>query len=186
MNRHVDASYIAIARIARTRGNRGEVLADLYTDNPERLDDLDEVWLEFDGGGQQKAAGSARKKLKKLEDVWDHKGRKVLKFEGVDTISDAEEWVGCWVMIPADKAMELPEGTYFNHDLIGCAVSGLDGTLVGTVSEVLNIADNTQLVVRGGGREYLIPAVKSICVEVSIPDKRIIIDPPEGLMDLGR
>jgi 16S rRNA processing protein RimM len=176
----VDTSFIAIARIARTRGNRGEVLADIYTDNPDRFDDLGEVWLEFDDGRRQ-----ARTR-KKLEDVWDHKGRKVLKFEGVDTISDAEAWAGCWVMVPADQAMELPEGTYFNHDLVGCAVSGIDGTPIGTVSEVLDIADNAQLVVRGGGREYLIPAVKNICVEVSIPDKRILIDPPEGLMDLGK
>jgi len=172
-------SFIAIARIARTRGNRGEVLADLHTDDQDRFDDLDEVWLEFDDDRRQ-----ARTR-KTLEDVWEHKGRKVLKFEGVDTISDAEAWVGCWVMIPADQAMELPEGTYFNHDLVGCAVSDLDGTPIGKVSRVLDIAGNTQLVVRGGGREYLIPAVKDICVEISIPDKRIIIDPPEGLMDLG-
>jgi 16S rRNA processing protein RimM len=179
MDKSAKSSFIAIARIARTRGNRGELLADLHTDNPDRFDDLDEVWLEFDDGRRQ------ARTLKKLEDVWDHKGRKVLKFEGVDTISDAEAWAGCWVMVPADRAVELPEGTYFNHDLVGCAVSGLDGTLIGKVSEVLDIADNTQLVVRGGGREYLIPAVKSICVEVSIPDKRIVIDPPEGLLDLG-
>ena len=175
-----DASFIAIARIARTRGNRGEVLADLYTDNPDRFDDLEEVWLEFDDGRRQ------ARTIKKLEDVWDHKGRKVLKFEGVDTISDAEAWVGCWVMIPADQAVKLPHGTYFNHDLVGCTVRGLDGTPIGTVSGILGIADNAQLIVRGGSREYLVPAVKSICVEVSIPDKRIIIDPPEGLMDLGQ
>ncbi|MCL2878320.1 MAG: ribosome maturation factor RimM [Acidobacteria bacterium] len=179
MDKPADTSFIAIARIARTRGNRGEVLADLYTDNPERFNDLDEVWLEFNDGRRQARI------QKKLEDVWDHKGRKVLKFEGVDTISDAEAWAGYWVMIPADQAVKLPEGTYFNHDLVGCAVSGLDGTLIGTVSEVLDIADNSQLVVRGGGREYLIPAVKSICVKVSIPDKRIIIDPPEGLLGLN-
>ena len=172
-------SFIAIARIARTRGNRGEVLADPYTDNPDRFDDLDEVWLEFDDGRRQSRT------RKKLEDVWEHKGRKVLKFEDVNTISDAEAWVGCWVMVPADQVIELPEGTYFNHDLVGCAVSCLDGTLAGTVSEVLDIAGNSQLVVRGGGREYLIPAVRNICVEVSIPDKRIIIDPPEGLMDIA-
>ena len=171
-------SFVAIARIARTRGNRGEVVADIYTDNPDRFDDLDEVWLEFDDGRRQSRTA------KKLEDVWDHKGRKVLKFEGVDTISDAEAWVGCWVMIPADQAVKLPEGTYFNHDLIGCAVCKTDGTLIGTVKEILDISNNTQLVVRGGGREFLIPAVKNICVEVSIPDRRIIIDPPEGLMDL--
>ena len=179
MDKPADTSFIAIARIARTRGNRGEVLADLYTDNPERFDDLDEVWLEYDDGRRR------TRTRKKLEDVWEHKGRKVLKFEGVDTINDAGVWAGCWVMIPADQAVELPEGTYFNHDLIGCAVHGLDGTLIGTVSGVLDIADNRQLVVRGGGREHLIPAVKSICVNVSIADKRITIDPPEGLMDLG-
>jgi 16S rRNA processing protein RimM len=179
MDKPVGTSFIAIARIARTRGNRGEVLADIYTDNPNRFDDLDEVWLESDDGRRQ-----ARTR-KKLEDVWEHKGRKVLKFEGVDTIGDAEALAGCWVMIPANQAVELPEGTYFNHDLVGCAVSGIDGTLIGTVSGILDIADNAQLVVRGSGREYLVPAVKSICVEVSIPDKRIIIDPPEGLMDLG-
>ena len=171
-------SFIAIARIARTRGNRGEVLADLYTDHPDRFDDLDEVWLESGDG--------RRRTQKKLEDAWEHKGRKVLKFEGVNTISDAEDWVGCWVTVPSDQVVELPEGTYFNHDLVGCSVICLDGTPIGTVSEVLDIENNSQLVVRGGGREYLVPAVKSICVEVSISDKRITIDPPEGLMDLGK
>jgi len=176
MDKSGKTSHIAIARIARTRGNRGEVLADLHTENPDRFDDLSEVWLEYDNG---------RHFIKKIEDAWDHKGRKVLKFEGVDTISDAETVVGCWVTIPADQAMELPEGTYFNHDLIGCSVIGIDGSLIGTVRDVLDIADNSQLVVRGGGREFLIPAVKNICIEVSIPDKRIIIDPPEGLLDLA-
>jgi 16S rRNA processing protein RimM len=174
-----EGSFIAIARIARTRGNRGEVVADLYTDNPGRFDDLQEVWLEFDDGRKQTRVKKA------LEDAWDHKGRKILKFAGLDTISAAETVVGCWVTVPADQAVKLPEGTYFNHDLVGCAVSGIDGTLIGTVKDVLDIADNTQLVVRGGGREYLIPAVKRICVEISITDKRIIIDPPEGLLDLG-
>lgn len=181
MDKPVDASFIAVARIARTRGNRGEVLADLYTDNPARFDDLDEVWLEFDGEKRQTPA----RIQKKLENVWEHNGRKVLKFEGVDSIGDAEAWVGCWVTVPAGKAAALPEGTYFNHDLVGCDVSGIDGTFIGTVGGILDIAENPQLVVRGGGREYLIPAVKSICVEVSVADKRIVVDPPEGLMDLG-
>ena len=178
MDKTGETPFIAIARIARTRGNRGEVLVDIYTDNPGRFDDLSEVWLEFDDDRRQPRT------LKKLQDVWEHKGRKVLKFEGVDTISEAEAWVGCWVVIPADRVTELPEGTYFNHDLIGCSVNRLDGTLVGMVSGVLDIADNSQLIVRDGDREYLVPAAKSICVEVSIPDKRIIINPPEGLMDL--
>jgi len=173
-----EASYIAVARIARTRGNRGEVLADLHTGSAGRFDDFDDVWLEFDDG--------RRRISKKLEDVWEHKGRTVLKFEGVDTINDAETLIGCWVTIPEGHAVDLPENTYFNHDLVGCAVIDTDGTPIGTVNRVLDIAGNAQLVVRQGGREHLIPAVKNICVEISIPDKRIVIDPPEGLLGLGQ
>lgn len=174
-------SFITVARIARIRGNRGEVLADLHTDYPERFDDLEEVWLESGDGGRQSRV------RKTLEDAWDHKGRKVLKFAGVDTIDDAEPFVGCWVVVPVEQAVQLPEGTYFDHDLVGCAVQDVHRAEVGTVTEVLRIAGNTQLVVRssgGDGREYLIPAVASICVKIAIPEKQIVIDPPDGLLDL--
>jgi 16S rRNA processing protein RimM len=74
-------SFITIARIARTRGNRGEILADLYTDYPDRFEALEEVWLKFDDGRRQHMA---------LEDSWEHKGRRVMKFAGVDSIGSAE------------------------------------------------------------------------------------------------
>jgi 16S rRNA processing protein RimM len=170
-------AFIAIARIARTRGNRGEVLADLYTDFPDRFNALEEVWLEFADGHRLRVS---------IEDTWEHKGRRVLKFAGVNDIGSAEAYVGCWVQIPADQAMTLPEGTYFDHDLIGCSVQDAGGTYVGVVEEVLRIAGNSQLVVKGPDREYLIPAVDSICIEISVKDKKIRIDPPEGLMDLGK
>jgi 16S rRNA processing protein RimM len=170
-------SFIAIARIARTRGNRGEVLADLYTDFPDRFDALDEVWLEFPDGRRQRAA---------LEDTWEHKRRRVLKFAGVDTINSAEDYVGCWIMIPADQAVPLPEGTYFDHDLVGCSVKDTHGIELGIVSEILRIAGNNQLVVKNRNREYLIPVVDDICAEIDIKGKQIIVDPPEGLMDLGQ
>jgi len=177
-----DAEFIAIAKIARARGNRGEVLADLHTDYPERFDGLEEVWLEFDDNGRQ---GRASRVKKTIEDVWEHKGRTVLKFAGVDTIGDAEALAGCWVVVPRDQAVPLPEGTYFDHDLVGCEVEDVRGVRAGTVAEVLRIADNAQLVVRGqGGQEHLIPAVASICVKISVAEKKIVIDPPEGLMEL--
>jgi 16S rRNA processing protein RimM len=170
-------SYIAIARIARTRGNRGEVLADLHTDFPDRFRSLEEVWLEFYDGHRQCMA---------LEESWQHKGRIVLKFLGVDTISSAEHYVGCWVQIPIDKATRLPEGTYFDHDLIGCSVEDVHGSRLGVVCDILRIAGNSQLVVRNAGREFMIPAVERICIRISIAEKRILVDPPEGLMDLDK
>ena len=169
-------SFITIARIARTRGNRGEVLADLYTDFPDRFNLLSEVWLVPDDGHRQRLT---------LEHSWEHKGRRVLKFAGVDTISSAETYVGCWVEIPAVQAMPLPDGTYFDHDLVGCSIQDIRGKQIGVVAEVLHFAGSSQLVVKHLDRELLIPAVESICVRISIEEKQILIDPPEGLMDLG-
>ncbi len=170
-------SYIAIARIARTRGNRGEVLADMYTDFPDRFHALEEVWLEFADGRRMRVA---------LKEAWEHQGRQVLKFAGIDDIGAAEALVGCWVQIPSEQAVKLPEGTYFDHDLIGCLVQDIHGTAVGVVDDILRIAENSLLVVKGSGREHLIPAVASICVRISIEEKQILIDPPEGLLDLGK
>jgi 16S rRNA processing protein RimM len=171
------SSFIAIARIARTRGNRGEVLADLYTDFPDRFNALEEVWLEFLDGHRVRVA---------VEETWEHKDRIVLKFSGIDNIGAAEAFVGCWVQVPAEQAVKLPEGTYFDHDLIGCSVRDTRGNLLGVVHEVLRIAGNSQFVVKGTDREYLIPAVDSICIRISIAEKQILIDPPEGLMDLDK
>ncbi len=170
-------SFIAIARIARTRGNRGEVLADLYTDFPDRFDVLQEVWLEFPDGRNEQVT---------LENNWEHKGRRVLKFAGIDSISSAKKYAGCWVVIPADQAVKLPEGSYFDHDLVGCSVKDIQGNKLGIVSEILRIAGNNQLVVKDLEREYLIPVVDSICVEIDIDGKQITVDPPEGLMDLDQ
>jgi 16S rRNA processing protein RimM len=152
-------------------------LADLYTDFPDRFSALEKVWLEFADGRQE---------CKAIEESWEHKGRRVLKFAGINDIGSAEAYVGCWIQIPAEQAMKLPEGTYFDHDLVGCSVEDTRGSHLGVVDEVLRISGNSQLVIREAGREYLIPAVDSICIRISIEEKRIVIDPPEGLMDLGK
>jgi 16S rRNA processing protein RimM len=170
-------SFIAIGRVARTRGIRGEVVTDLHTDFPDRFDDLEEVWLEFANGRRQRMA---------LEESWEHKGRRVLKFSGVDNIDAAEAYVGSWVVLPAEQAVPLPEGTYFDHDLVGCIVRDVLGNRLGIVHEVRHIAGNALLVVKNEGQEFLIPAVDSICIKISVEEKQILIDPPEGLMDLGK
>ena len=177
MEPDLSPSFIAIARIARTRGNRGEVLADLYTDFPDRFDALEEVWLESEQGRRQRMA---------VEESWEHKGRRVLKFAGVDSISSAEDYVGNWIVIPADQAALLPEGTYYDHDLVGCTIQDVHGNRLGVVQGVHRIAGNNLLAVSNGKNEYLIPAVESICKQISIQEKQITVDLPEGLMDLGK
>ena len=170
-------SFIAIARIVRPRGNRGEVLADSHTDFPARFDLLRDVWLSFPDGHRQ---------LFVLEDCWEHKGRLVFKFAGVDSIDSAARLAGAWVEVPTDQAVTLPPGSYFDHDLAGCEVWTSQGKILGKVAEVLRITGNSQLVVRGEDGEFLVPATAEICREISTEQKRIVVELPEGLIDLNK
>jgi len=169
-------SYIAIARIIRSRGNRGEVVVELHTDFPERFSLLKRVWVEFPDG---------RRESLELENCWDHQGRQVLKFRAIDTISDAEKLAGAWIEIEPEQAMPLPAGAYWDRDLIGCRLRTNDGRFVGVVKDVLRIAGNDQLVVAGDQGEFMVPAVAAFCKEISIARKEIVVDLPEELINLN-
>jgi 16S rRNA processing protein RimM len=170
-------AFLAIARITRPRGNRGEVIADLCTDFPERFNLLRQVWLEF---------GDQHRERVLLEACWMQKGRPVLKFAGIDSISEAERLAGTWVEVESAEATPLPYGSYFDHDLVGCSVTTIDGRILGRVTDILRIAGNSQLVVEDGQVELLIPAVEAFCKQVSIATKEILVDIPEGLIELNR
>ena len=167
---------IAIARIARPQGIRGEVIADLLTDFPERFAQLDEVRVV-------KPDGTAT--VARLEKARLQQGRVVLKFAGCDTRNAAEALRDARVMVPRDQVVSLPADTYFEFDLVDCAVVARDGAVIGKVASVQNFGAAPLLVVPdGAGREHLIPLASSICVDVDVTHKRIVIEPPEGLLDL--
>jgi 16S rRNA processing protein RimM len=170
-------SFIAIARIVRPRGNRGEVLADLHTVFPGRFEQLEEIWLEYP---------DQRRERRLLENSWQHHGRVVLKLSGTNSIAEAKALVGVWVEVEVDQAVSLPDGTYFDHDLIGCTIYSAHGEELGAVSDILHIPGNDQLVVQGKRQEVLIPARSDICTDVSVERKRITVDLPEGLIDLNK
>ncbi|NWG12912.1 MAG: 16S rRNA processing protein RimM [Acidobacteria bacterium] len=169
--------FSAVARIARIRGNRGEVLAEPYSDFPERYRNLRNVWLEFADQHREHAL---------VEAVWEHKGRQVLKFAGIDSISQASRLVGAWVLVEPDETVSLAVGSFFDHDLVGCRVIDGRGTELGVVSGIHKIPGNDLLVVNGAHGEILIPAVGVLCREISLPRKQIIVDLPEGLIELNR
>ncbi len=177
MEPNAHPSFIAIARIARPRGNCGEVLADSHTDFPARFHLLTDVWLTFADGRRQPFV---------LEDCWEHKGRMVLKFAGVDSINAAGGLAGAWVEVPADQAVKLPPGSYFDHDLEGCEVRDGAGKILGKVAKVIRIAGNNQLLVEGEHGEFFIPASAEICREISTEQKKIVVELPEGLIDLNK
>jgi len=165
---------VAIAKIVKPRGLRGEVVADLLTDFPARFEDLEDVI--------GLSPSDVRSDLK-IENFWFQKDRVVLKFHGVDTVEAADELRGIEVCIPESDAVDLEEGEFFDWQLTGCEVETVDGEKVGTVRELLRTGGTEVLVVENGNREYLIPFAEAICLEVDIGAKKIRIDPPDGLLE---
>ena len=164
---------VAIARISKPRGLRGEVVADLLTDFPERFEISSDVIGVTTNG---------RTDLK-IEKFFFQKGRIVLKFAGFDSIESADTLRNVEVCIPESDVAELDEDEFFDWQLEGCEVETIDGEKIGSVLELLRTGGTEVLVVKGSEKEYLIPFAEAICVEVDIENKRIRIDPPEGLLD---
>jgi 16S rRNA processing protein RimM len=165
---------VAIARIVRPRGLLGECIAEILTDFPERFDGLkDAVGLTPAGD---------RLELK-IESFWFQKGRVVLKFAGFDTVETAETLRGCEVCVDESEAVKLDEGEYFDWQLEGCEVVSVEGKPIGTVRELMRTGGTEILVVDGTEKEYLIPFAETICLEVDVEKKQIVVDPPEGLLE---
>lgn len=165
---------IAVARLVKVRGNRGELLAESLTSFPERFAKLDRVTLDKNG---------VRREFR-VDRVWFHDGRPVFGFEGIDSIGAAEPWAGADVRIPESQRMPLGEGEYYVSDLVGCEVRLLGtGERAGTVEDAIESAGRWLLEIGGGA---LIPFVPAICPRVDAAARVIWIDPPEGLLDLAK
>jgi len=172
-----DASEdVVIARIARARGIRGEVACDIETDFPERFDSLDHVTVWMPGGDRLLLA---------VEDHWFHKGRVILKFEGYDTMTAAEQLVGGRLVVAeADRAV-LDQDQFFEYDIVGAEVFTTEGVSLGQVARLMRTGGTDLLVVESETkREHLIPFADDICTEVDVNNRRITINPPDGLLDL--
>ena len=119
----------------------------------------------------------------RVEQVWHHDGKPVVKFAGIDTISDAEPWSGADILVPESERAGPEEGEFSYADLIGCRV--IADLEIGTVAGVEDYGGAPLLrVERLDGRELLIPFARAICREIDVAAKLIRIDPPQGLLDL--
>ncbi|MFN2514774.1 MAG: ribosome maturation factor RimM [Pyrinomonadaceae bacterium] len=169
-------ALIIVARAIRTRGLKGELVADILTDFPERFEDVSKL----SGIG----LGGERKQLE-LESYWFQNDRMVLKFSGYDTIESAKTLVGFEFGIPEAERVQLSKDEFYDWELEGCLVGIAGGSAIGKVREVMRTGGVELLVVEDDAqREHFIPMAQSIVVEIDIPRKTILIDPPEGLLDL--
>jgi 16S rRNA processing protein RimM len=133
---------VAIARVVRPRGLRGEVVAEVLSDFPERFNGLVGVTALLEGDSREL----------KIEEHWFQKDRIVLKFADCDTVDDAERLRGAEICVGETEAVELSDDEYFDWQLVGCTVTSVAGETLGTVTGLM----------RTGGTEIL---------SVYLPDK---------------
>lgn len=165
---------VAIARLVKTRGLRGEIVADVLTDFPERFENLKTVFAVAPNGETSEL---------EIENFWFQKNRIIFKFAGFDSIEAAENLRGYEICVAENQAVELEADEFFDWELENCAVETVEGESIGKVKEILRTGGTEILVVAGETKEYLIPFAETICTEVDVENKLIKIDAPEGLLD---
>ena len=199
MSVSAEQRFVTVARILRARGNKGEVAAELLTDFPERLPEIKEMFLRAESGGRRAVA------LRKFWVDRNHPGKAVFHFEGIDSINDAERLRGLEVQISFEQRAEVPSGSFFVTDLIGCSVFEIAATASPMSSSPCSLADAPVLLGKvrdvyfpGEGQpgtpllavdtsrgEVLVPLAEDICTMIEITARRIEVKLPEGLRDLN-
>jgi 16S rRNA processing protein RimM len=165
---------LLVGRIARSHGNKGQVIVNPETDFAEE---------RFKAGATVLVGSAATPR--QIVSARFHQGRPVLGLDGIDTIDAADALAGEELKMPLSGMGTLPTGTYYRHDLIGCVVEDTDGRLIGEVANVEGPMEASRLVINAPHGEVLIPLVADICVDVDPAARRIRVAAPRGLIELN-
>ena len=170
--------FITLALVLKTQGRHGEVAAELHSDIPDR----------FAAGMKLFALGKTEGQRRELEveEVWPHKGLLVLKFRGVDSISDAEVLVGCELQVPSAERAELEQGWTYVSDLIGSEV--LDrGNNIGRIEDVQFGAGEAPLLIvaNGAGKKFDVPFAEAYLESVDTASRQVRMNLPEGMLEIN-
>lgn len=179
--------WTLLASLVRPHGRRGEIVAEILTDFPERFHDRRRLYLI----PPQRLGGKPREVA--LESFWFQRSRVVLKFRGIDSIKDAEALRGFDVAIPTAERASLGPGAVYVSDLVGCRLIDLNrgGADVGEIVDVDRGSSSTELLVvrrsglRGAEAEALIPFVREYLVHIEVGERRVEMRLPEGLLEIN-
>lgn len=190
------SSWIALAHLLRPQGRKGELLAELFTDFPERFEERRQVFLAAPGFDGEAAQARAAEVVAFWLPVGKNEGRIVLQFAGVDSITQAEALAGLEVIVPDNERVPLDDDAVYISELAGCTV--YDGAAaVGVITDVQfpTTADGSRRleeaaplleVVSPDGNEILIPFAKAFIVGVDTKEKRVTMTLPEGLVEVNQ
>ena len=165
--------WVTIAVLAKPRGNQGELLAFSLSDSPGRFEQLKRVFLFREETNLGERA---------IDRVWWHGERLVVKFTGVDSIDAAAGFSGLELRVPIAERAPLDAGMHYQSDLIGCELRDANGTHLGAVTGWEEYGGPGLMEVDGN---WLLPFTPSICKNVDVAARRIVVDLPEGLRELN-
>jgi 16S rRNA processing protein RimM len=167
---------VAIGEVARPHGLGGELRVTPLTDHPGRFERLREC-LVWDPGDD-------RRESRRITGVRGTGDAVLLSLEGCDTIEAARALVGRLIAVPEEDAIPPPPGWFYPWQLAGCRAVTETGEELGTVVGVEAGGAQELWVVRGPAREHLVPAVPEIVIDVDLAARRVVLRPPEGLLEL--
>jgi 16S rRNA processing protein RimM len=169
--------FITLALVIKTQGRRGEVAVELHTDVPDRFRENMRLWALLKTGERREVT---------VEDLWPHKGFLVLKFDGVETISDAEPFVGAELQLPRSERAPLEPGWTYLSDLIGCTVFDRERE-IGPIADVqFGAGEAPLLIVPGRGKlPYEIPFAEAYLESLDLERKLVRMRLPEGLLEVN-
>ena len=165
--------YFEVGQIVNTFGIKGFVKVNPLTDDAERFEELESVFV-------------VKNKVlieMKIEEIKYHKNQVLIKFKGIEDINMAEKYKGCYIKIKRENAKKLPEDTYFIADLIGLPVYDESGKLLGKVDDIYNNKSHDIYVVKDElGKQILLPSTKEVIKQVDIDNERIVVHLIDGLV----
>jgi 16S rRNA processing protein RimM len=173
-----NGEFITLARVVKTQGRRGEVATEILSDVPDRF----AVGMKL--LALPREPNSVRRELE-VEDLWPHKGLLVLKFAGVNSISEAETLVGCELQVARSQRSELQAGWNYVSDLVGCAVLDRDHE-IGRIEDVqFGAGEAPLLIVRDGAKLVEIPFAEAYLDRADVKAKQVRMRLPEGLLEVN-
>lgn len=169
---HPHGELVAVGRVVKAKGLRGELKIESLSDIPGRFDTLRDVFIEFDDGKIVKRT---------IVSVNDRTNGLFVKLEGIDDRDAAEKFRGSYICVDSENLAQLPPDNFYTFDMEGMEVVDPAGNTIGTVNRVERYPANDVIVVCMKDGEVMIPAVKEYVRDVDLAQKRLTVDIPEGL-----
>jgi len=177
-----NGDFITLAVVVKTQGRRGEVAAQVHSDVPDRF----AAGMKLLALARSPLETKGLRRELQVEDLWPHKGMLVLKFAGVDSISDAEPLVGAELQVPRSQRADLETGWTYVSDLVGCVVFD-HGREVGRIDDVQFGAGEAPLLMVTGeaGKKFDVPFAEAYLEAVDVARRQVRMNLPEGMLEIN-